>query len=349
MPQIIAFDQVGTDVPPVVRGVGRAIRRPAVIADDLDEPGVLHAVALGRGPRPEHPPVEGEIGGESHGGVGARRAAHLLHGPLGGGTSEQVDRQLAEHLLEIVVVEAFRQGRQHGGGHLVVPGFVGEPRGEQVPPMVGPVPAPDGQGPGAIGDDQVRAGAEQRRGEADGGQVAFADLPQTDHHAELSRAQTGLVGMGDHRGIAHRRGLDGVLVAEVGAHEEAGPRGQVDVARDAMADQVVVMGERRFEVVVPTAESPQCHLKHLGRLVVVKKHDAVDQGCGPGTGERGVLAGHEEFDDHSSRVGSERRAEPCGEVSAGHGSRLACCMVEISAMVDSAPWLRFGPCSVRPS
>ena len=67
------------------------------------------------------------------------------------------------------------------------------------------------------------------------------------------------------------------------------------------------------------------------------------------------LPGHEQPGDDPRRVGREplraTRDEPgphrshCGTVD----KRRACCKVEITARVDSAPWLRFTPSACRPS
>ena len=100
-------------------------------------------------------------------------------------------------------------------------------------------------GPSRSSSRIVVVRAEDRRAEADRGDVPLADLPQADRHPQLAGLEAALVGVRHHRRVAQRRGLDRVLVAEVGPDQGAGGRRQLDVRRHPVVHQVVVVLEGR--------------------------------------------------------------------------------------------------------
>jgi hypothetical protein len=85
--------------------------------------------------------------------------------------------------------------------------------------------------------------------------VSLADLPQANRDPELAVGQIALVGVRHYRRVAQRGGLHRVLVAEVGADQQSGGGRQVAASGEAVADQVVVVPEGCFEVVMAVTEA----------------------------------------------------------------------------------------------
>ena len=105
---------------------------------------------------------------------------------------------------------------------------------------------------------------------------------------------------------------------------------------------------------MPAAESLRHRLERRDDLTLVERKDRGDDARGvPGDARRQVVPGDEETCDDASRVGEEVDGLPRGEPGIDHrdaaASTRACCIVLISAMVDSAPSLRFGPSADSPS
>ena len=127
----------GGDVPAVVGGVGGLVATGAVVVDEPDEPGVLHAVALRRGGRPEHPLVQRHVGGEGRRRSWRRWSRRSCSSGRRAWWCGRAGRRAGGRAtsLEVVVVEALGQGAQHGGGDLVVAVLVGQAGGEQVAPV----------------------------------------------------------------------------------------------------------------------------------------------------------------------------------------------------------------------
>ncbi len=209
-------------------------------------------------------------------------------------------------------------------------------------------PLPDDRRAGPVGDGEPAPGSEDRGGEPDGRQVSLADLAQADRDPQLPGVQTGLVRVGHHRRVAQRGGLDRVLVAEVGADQEPGGGGEVAGPGDAVPDEVVVVVERAVQVAVPAAEAVEGVPQQPAGLLVVEVRDAGDERPRAAAYQGGVLTRDEELDDDPAWIRGEGHAVPDGQ-GPGHDHRRACWRVEISARVDSAPWLRLGPCAVSPS
>lgn len=91
-------------------------------------------------------------------------------------------------------------------------------------------------------------------------------------------------------------------------------------------------------------------------LVVVEGQDASHDGRGTRLLQvETFLPGHEEHRDDAGPVGEKALGAALNPACGGRAhreaetSRDACCRVEIRAKVDSVPWLRLGPRTVRPS
>ena len=61
---------------------------------------------------------------------------------------------------------------------------------------------------------------DDARAELDRGEVPFTDGPQAEDETQRPITEAGLVRGRDDRRVGERRGLDGILVREVGADEE---------------------------------------------------------------------------------------------------------------------------------
>ena len=72
--------------------------------------------------------------------------------------------------------------------------------------------------------------------------------------------------------------------------------------------------EGRFEVVVAGAEAFHRLVEQTAALVLVQVRYAFDDGRGAGVDERGVLAGHEQFDDDAARVGGHGQVQPSSQL-----------------------------------
>lgn len=106
--------------------------------------------------------------------------------------------------------------------------------------------------------------------------------------------------------------------------------------------------ERAGQVAVPGAEAVEGVPQQPAGLLVVEVRDPVDEGLRAGAYHRGVLTRNEELDDDPAWIRCEGDVLPDGQTP-GHDHLRACCSVEMSARVDSAPWFRLGPCAVSPS
>jgi hypothetical protein len=266
--------------------------------------------------------VQRYLAGEDQGVAGGGDPAQLFQGVLRGAADQEVLRKIAQCPREVVVVEVVGQRAQDRCGGLVVPPLFGESGGEQVAPVPGDAAPPGEQRPGPVGDPQVVAGSQNRRGEADGGQVSFADLAQAYRHAALAGFQVALVGVLDHGGVAQRRRLHRVLVAEVGPDEQARGGREVAVPAGAVVDQVVVVAEGGLDVVVAATEAVHRLPQQPTGLGLVETGDAVDDGAGAAVHERGVFAGYEEFDDDAPVVRGQHQVEPGAQLRRGHAAAM---------------------------
>jgi hypothetical protein len=96
----------------------------------------------------------------------------------------------------------------------------------------------------------------------------------------------------------------------------------------------------------PVAEAVVGVPQQPAGLLVVKVRDAVDERPRAAAYHGVVLTRDEELDDDPAWARGESDVLPDGQ---GHDHLPACCRVGMSARVESAPWLRFGPCAVSPS
>ncbi|GAB3947123.1 hypothetical protein GCM10027614_41810 [Micromonospora vulcania] len=108
------------------------------------------------------------------------------------------------------------------------------------------------------------------------------------------------------------------------------------------------MLERVGQISVPGSEAVEGVPQQPAGLLFVETGDTVDQRPRAGADHGVVLTRDEELDDDSEWIRGEGEALPDGQ-RPGHDHRWAYCRVETSARVDSAPWLRLGPCAVSPS
>ena len=170
------------------------------------------------------------------------------------GPGQQVAVRLRQRPLEISALELGGEGVQDGLGELIEMALVGED-GLQVRP------APAGRGRVRHGDRQeprlegpLRARADDRRAEADRGDVPLADAPQAERHPGLARAQAALVGVQDRARVAQGRALRRVLRGEGRAQQQRARRRQLTRLLDVRGDDRRMAPQERLIVVVAAAE-----------------------------------------------------------------------------------------------
>ena len=128
------------------------------------------------------------------------------------------------------------------------------------------------------------------------------------------------------------------------------------VGIQAIGEFVGVPAEGADQIAVTPVEPGDDIVQRRPHLVLVQGQDARQHRSRSGVLVlEAFLAGYEQPGDDPRRVGREPlratrdEAGPhrshCGTVE----KRRACCRVEITASVDSAPWLRFTPSACRPS
>src|SRR5579863_146660 len=92
-------------------------------------------------------------------------------------------------------------------------------------------------------------------------------------------------------------------------------------------------------------------------VAVVHSQDAFDHRWGAGVAAVHLLAWDKNHRDGPAGVGTKPERAPGDDIFdqlrsgqwRDRARRRPCCSVEISANVDSAPWLRFGPSARSPS
>ena len=119
---------------------------------------------------------------------------------------------------------------------------------------------------GAVPGDQERSGrleaelataVEPPFSELDRGQVALAYCSQTHHEPAFAGRKPGLIGPEHDRWVEQRGGLDRVLVAEVGAHQQAPLTRQSLDRFDVVGHELEVPFQDRWKVSVPRRKSGQ--------------------------------------------------------------------------------------------
>ena len=157
-------------------------------------------------------------------------------------------------------------------------------------------------------------------------------------------------------GLHKRRPLNGVLAGECRPQQQHSRLRECAVGIQAIGEFAGVPAEGADEVAVTPVEAGDDIVQRRAHLVLVEGKDALEHGSRAGVLVlEALLPGHEEPGDDPRRVGREplraARDEPGPQGShCGTGEkRRACCRVESTARVDSAPWLRFTPSACRPS
>lgn len=116
-------------------------------------------------------------------------------------------------------------------------------------------------------------------------------------------------------------------------------------ARDAVGDRLEVARQGAAQVAVAVGERLEGAREHRVHLALVQAQHPGDHGGGTRPELGHLLAGDEEPGDHPARVGVDAHGGADGEPGLGaerHSHRAlpqatACCRVEMSARVDSAP------------
>ena len=210
-----------------------------------------------------------------------------------------------------------------------------------------------GERPGRVDRDHA-AGVDDAGAEADRRAVALADLADAHHEAQLAVGEARLVGCRDHRRVAQRGGLHGVLVGERGAEQQAPVAGQLGPGRQPVGDAVGVAPERAGEVAVASAEARRrsrrastCTSASSSSRTCSTTPDALPSPpwparAWPGTKSCVIDPGWRPATSRSgSRVASGVGHQP------GTGSRArACCSVEISASVGLGALVEVGAVGV---
>ena len=166
--------------------------------------------------------------------------------------------------------------------------------------------------------------------------------------------QRALVRVDDHRGVEQRRGLDCVLLAEVGADEQAPLlRHRIRIDKP-VGDEPEPLVEGPGEVPVPAGERLESLPERTVDLLVGQRQDAVENRRGPrGAMRQHLLAREEQAGDDAGGIGPQvdvgPRDQRRGHRGATSAGRRASCSVDSAARVDSAPWFRLIRVECSPS
>ena len=150
--------------------------------------------------------------------------------------------------------------------------------------------------------------------------------------------------MGNDAGIAHRRAFDGVLAGESGAEQQLTGVGKRPSRTDAAAQLGRVAMERLDEIAMTTHEARDDVVEGSLNLILVQGQEALHNGCGARVlVVEAFLPGHEQPGDDPRMICGQADGAPtdgccdrrrhCGAMARCR----ACCSVESSASVDSAP------------
>jgi hypothetical protein len=167
----------------------------------------------------------------------------------------------------------------------------------------------------ALAADQVRPDRierqravriEQPGTKLDRGQMAFAHRAQAEHDAQAAARHAALLGRRHDRRVEQRRGLDRVLVGEVGPDQQAALVADPDVARHVMRDQVELPLEDRSKAVMAAFEPAQGVGVERVDLSIGNREDARHQHVrARRAGEQDLLARDVRFGEHATSVGQE--------------------------------------------
>src|ERR1700730_3389950 len=130
----------------------------------------------------------------------------------------------------------------------------------------------------------------------------------------------------------------------------------MDAGIEAVGELVGVPTERAHEVTVASVEADDDVVQGRPNVVLGQCEDALEHHSRSGLLKlEALLAGHEEPGYYLRRTGRDAVGVACDEPGAHQShcgtseKRRACCRVEITARVDSAPWLRFTHSASNPS
>ena len=181
--------------------------------------------------------------------------------------------------------------------------------------------------------------------------MALADLAHAHHEPQVAVGQPDWSGAGTIDGLQSAAASTRVLVGERRAEEQPRGDGQLAPGASRLARRSAWRSERAVEVPVASAEA----------AVDRRARPRPRRRRAPGRGRRcptpalapavDRVAGHEQLGDDAGRVRDEpeRAAVATRRSSAGAVRAPAPLQVEISASVDSAPWLRLTPSACKPS
>src|SRR6202020_1406326 len=130
----------------------------------------------------------------------------------------------------------------------------------------------------------------------------------------------------------------------------------MDVGIQAIGELAGVSSEGAHQVTMASVEANDYVVQGRQNVVVAQGEDALEHHTRSGLLKlEALLAGHEEAGDHPRRVGRDPLRVAGGEPGAHQShcgtseKRCACCRVEITARVDSAPWLTLTHSASNPS
>ena len=269
--EVVALDELRQDLEAVVGGVRGVVAARPVVLGQAHEPGVLHAPALVRPLGPQHALAEASRRVEGEQVVGRGQPPHRR-----GAVARQRRRLLVEDrdgLLQLGRAEVPRQAVHDPGGEPGVGAELDQLVGE-VPSLVdgGPALAGLGQRPDRL-DLHVAGVVDDPGAEGDGGDVPLGDRPQAQHEAARPVRHAGLVRRHHHRRVRQGRGLEGVLLGQVGPDQAAA---RLVLPGQQVVDALGVAAEQQRQVAVATGE-PAVHVLELGlHLVVRQAQQALD-------------------------------------------------------------------------
>ena len=169
--------------------------------------------------------------------------------------------------------------------------------------------------------------------------------------------QAGLVGCRDRRRVAQRGGLDGVLVGERRAEQQPALARRARVRARAgwrCGRRGAGRSPARSRWRPPKRSDDRGERVGRPRRRRARGRASTTPDARPSVLAGEGVAGHEQLGD--TRDGIGRAVAAAARVASGSvitpapaRRRRACCSVEISASVDSAPWLRLAPVAFRPS
>jgi hypothetical protein len=223
----------------------------------------------------------------------------------GGRTGQHLIPEIGEGELQLQRGETLGKGVEHEGRALAALAQIGELAPEERPLVDGGTGATGHQHGARIVDADIRSGVDDAGPELDARQVSLSDGAQAENDPGLSEAELALVRVEHDRGVEQRRPLDGILVGEIGADQQAALLRQFDLVQP-VGDEVEMSFEYCLELAVAAGEGDQRRLQRRRHFLVGQGQDPADHPSRPGVpvGEH-LLPGDEEPGQHPARVGTE--------------------------------------------